>query len=171
MIGTWARIQTNTMSLFAKCFKVTDSRNNWHELFKIFDLVRKKKLSTGRPAIPMLSTTARQLYPVPLDPTSDFQIWALAPSGRQIERYEETLRRCFDSDGRLVQDLAQSSHNIISMALLVIHGNTRIILGGDVESAGWRNVMEEYLNPSAHVVKVSHHGSAAYALSIFAVAH
>lgn len=132
-----------------------------NELQQIFRLVKEKKQASGNPAIPKASTTGSQLFPTPLDPLADFQIWALAPSTRQTERYENALKKCFDSDGRLSDPLAQSSHNIVSMALLLKYGKTRIILGGDVEAEGWLNVIEEFGadNLSSHAVKISHHGS------------
>lgn len=131
------------------------------ELREIFRLVKQRKQASGKPAIPQASTTRTQLFPVPLNPTADLQIWALAPSTRQVERYENALGKCFDSNDRLVAPVAQSCHNVVSMALLVIYGTTRIILGGDVESAGWRDVIEEVGADglSAHAVKISHHGS------------
>jgi hypothetical protein len=47
------------------------------------------------------------------------------------------------------------------MALLVTYGTTRIVLGGDVESEGWSDVIEVVGADglSSHGVKISHHGS------------
>lgn len=145
----------------AKKSGVARSEEDADELCDIFRLVKQRKQASGKPAIPKASTTGTQLFPMPLNPTADLQVWALAPSTRQSERYENALRKCFDSKGSLVDPVAQSCHNIVSMALLVTYGTTRIILGGDVESAGWRNVLDEFGadNLSSHAVKISHHGS------------
>lgn len=130
------------------------------ELFRIFSLVKEKKQTTGKPAIPKHAATGTQLLSSDSGP-HNFEIWALAPSGRQIERYEQKLAACFDVENRFVRPAAHSSHNIASMALLIKFGETRIVLGGDVESLGWLNVLGEFDTNelSCHLVKVSHHGS------------
>jgi len=100
-------------------------------------------------------------YPVPVDPQARFQIWAIAPSGRQADGYEEGLRRCFDENDRLKDRLPYARHNEISLALLVVFGKTRVILGGDVEESNWLDTLNEFGRPglSCVGVKVSHHGS------------
>jgi hypothetical protein len=47
------------------------------------------------------------------------------------------------------------------MALMVIFGETRILLGGDVERQGWQDIIAEMgaAALASHGVKVSHHGS------------
>ena len=132
-----------------------------NELDRIFRLVKKKKQASGKPAMPKSATTGTQLFPVPVNRDAEFQVWALAPSTRQTERYENGLAKCFDESNRLKTPVAQSDHNVVSLALLVVYGNTRIILGGDVETAGWCDVLEEFgaENLSSHGVKISHHGS------------
>ena len=101
------------------------------------------------------------LYPVPLDESATFQIIGLAPSGNQVGRYNRGLLRCFNERGEVRGRLPQAHHNIISTALLIIFGQTRIILGGDVESEGWRDAIKEIgaEHLAADAVKVSHHGS------------
>jgi ribonuclease BN (tRNA processing enzyme) len=113
------------------------------ELFRIFSLVKEKKQTTGKPAIPRHAATGMQLLSSDSG-AGNFEIWALAPSGRQIERYEDELSACFDADNRFVRAAANSSHNIASMALLIVFGETRIVLGGDVERFGWQDVLSEF---------------------------
>ncbi len=131
------------------------------ELERIFTLVKKQHREHGRPLIPKVATVGTQLYPIPVDPEARFQIWAITPSGRQTETYEEGLRRCFDDNGRIKDRLPHARHNEISLALLVVFGETRIILGGDVEQNNWLDALEEFGRPrlSSICVKVSHHGS------------
>ena len=47
------------------------------------------------------------------------------------------------------------------MGLLVVFGRTSLILGGDVEKAGWADVLAEFGSArlSGVAIKVSHHGS------------
>jgi hypothetical protein len=103
----------------------------------------------------------QQLYPVPLDPNSRFQIWSFAPSGDQVHRYEAALLNCFTVDGRFQSQLPQSDHNAVSVGLLVEFGSTRVILGADVEGPSWDDVCRDFepARMCADAVKVSHHGS------------
>lgn len=132
-----------------------------NELDRIFRLIKEKKQASGTPAMPKSATTGTQLFPVPVNQDAEFQVWALAPSTHQTELYETGLAKCFDESSRLKASLPPSDHNRISMALLVIHGTTRIVLGGDVEAAGWSDVLQEFGADglSSHAVKISHHGS------------
>lgn len=132
------------------------------ELQAIFNEIElKKKANNGQsPLIPKNAGLGMILYPGPSEANAEIQVISLAPSGRQQERFELGLKTCFDA-GRLKSDLPTSHHNIASMALLVKYGQTQIVLGGDVESSGWQNALEEVEanNLAAHAVKVSHHGS------------
>jgi beta-lactamase superfamily II metal-dependent hydrolase len=107
------------------------------------------------------ATGFQQLYPIPADPSAHFQIWSFAPSGNQIGHYESALAACFTEEGRFRTLLPQAHHNSVSVGLLVRFGQTRVILGGDIERAGWNDVREELLREHlvANAVKVSHHGS------------
>jgi hypothetical protein len=131
------------------------------ELERIFTLVRRQRERRREPLILKTASLGSQLYPVPVDAQSHFQIWAIAPSGRQVDKYEEGLRKCFDNDGRVRDRLPHVRHNEISLALLVIFGQTRVILGGDVEESNWLDTLKEFGRSglSCIGVKVSHHGS------------
>jgi len=132
------------------------------EFAKIFGLVKRKRTNQNPPLREQIPGPTVQLYPVPFDPSAEFQIIGLAPSGDQAARYNEGLLRCFDEQGVIRRPLSPEHHNIISSALLIVFGQTRIVLGGDVERDGWRDAIRDmgadYL--AAHAVKVSHHGSA-----------
>lgn len=131
------------------------------ELERIFAIVKRRREQSHEPLIPKSAAVGTQLYPVPVDPRARFQIWAIAPSGSQTDRYEESLRMCFDDDGRVKDRLPYARHNDISLALLIVFGKTRVILGGDVEESNWRDTTIEFgkAGLSCAGVKVSHHGS------------
>lgn len=131
------------------------------ELERIFTCVRESRESKSVPLIPKNASVGSLLYPVPFDLDAIFQVWAIAPSAEQTDQYQESLGKCFDSDMRLRDTLPYSRHNEISLALLVQYGNTRLILGGDVEKSGWLDSVKEFGldNLNAVGVKVSHHGS------------
>ena len=104
-----------------------------------------------------------ELYPRPvggMHPRGTVQIRALAPCTNTVQRYQAKLHQCF-KDEQLKQKMAALDHNQISAALLVEYGETRIILGGDVENKSWADVLSQtdHSRLKAHAVKVSHHGS------------
>lgn len=134
---------------------------NADELRCILSLVEKKRRARKRGIRQKRAHTGQQLYPVPVDPNAEFQVWSLAPSGDQVARYENQLKHCFTESGRIKRQLAHSRHNIVSVALGIIFGNTRVVLGGDVEEAGWRDVIREWGAQAlaSQAVKASHHGS------------
>jgi beta-lactamase superfamily II metal-dependent hydrolase len=88
-------------------------------------------------------------------------IECLAPTGNQIELYESAILNCVGADGRVATQLPHSRHNRVSMVLRITHGAAQIILGGDLEDSGWKDVLAEFGGAPlfASVVKVSHHGS------------
>ncbi len=101
------------------------------------------------------------MYPMPVSDSAPFRIVALAPPGNLVDRYENQLASCFSRDGTIKEKYPEPDHNMVSVALLVIHGETRVILGGDVERDGWSYAIAQMGNEklSAHLVKMSHHGS------------
>jgi beta-lactamase superfamily II metal-dependent hydrolase len=118
-----------------------------------FRRAKKTRLKECRPAT--------LLYPVPADWSAHFRVIGLAPSAEQSAIYHKGYTECFDQAGRFKDRLPREHHNRISIALLLIFGSTKIILGGDVESPGWTDVLMD-INPhelAANLVKVSHHGS------------
>lgn len=92
----------------------------------------------------------------------------LGPSSSLIDDYSSTLQytleRCLDNDLRLKSDWSPKdvNHNLISPAVLIKFGKTKIILGGDMEQLAWDAAMhelgEQWLQ-NINFVKVSHHGS------------
>ena len=105
----------------------------------------------------------KPLFPLPFGgehPAESVIIHALAPQTDTVQRYQEKLHSCFE-DETLKRKLPALDQNQISAALLIEYGKTRIILGGDVETESWQEVLAR-VAPSrlkAHAVKVSHHGS------------
>lgn len=103
-----------------------------------------------------------------LDETPDgvrLRLFAIAPSGRSVTAYNQQLSACFDTERAeriLVDRIDGVHHNEISAAFILEYGTQRVILGGDLENAGWRDVVNRPapgFNLHAELVKVSHHGS------------
>src|SRR5262249_29611451 len=87
--------------------------------------------------------------------------WGLAPSGRHVDEYRTCLLKSFGKNRTFKSALPPADHNLVSSAFLVVFGETRLILGGDVEKDAWRDVLDKKSvgKIAAHAVKVPHHGS------------
>lgn len=131
------------------------------EFERIFALIASGRRRGQASPLQKRSGPATLLYPVPPDEGASLRIVGLAPSGNQVDRYERGLLRCFNEDGTMGSRLPRAHHNLISMALLIVFGKTRILLGGDVERDGWRDAIAEMGTDAlaSHGVKISHHGS------------
>lgn len=129
------------------------------ELLGILKEVRK--LSREKKLIIKNASVGTALFPSPIAEGSHFRIRAIAPSGASKQRYETSLHKCFDDQGRFVDASPPADHNQVSIALDILFGKTRLILGADVETDGWSDVLLEISRDdlSADAVKVSHHGS------------
>lgn len=134
---------------------------NAREFHAILRLVREGARKRRRTLHQKRVVGPQPLYPVPVDRNAEFQIWSLAPSGDQVDRYELALKNCFTKEGEIREEMPHSRHNLVSVALMVSYGQTHIVLGGDVEEAGWRDVIREFGSQrlGSQCVKVSHHGS------------
>ena len=131
-----------------------DSQERAREISDLFDQI----LARG---IRHQAVSAKTLiYPASIDSDTNIKIWGLAPSGRHTDEYK--LKLIKSTKGRQFKSaLPRSDHNLISSALLIEFGQTRIILGGDVEVDGWQDVLNDQpvSDLSAHAVRVPHHGS------------
>lgn len=151
-----------------------ESANDLQTTLRIVDQMRQRKTLSLKRMVGI-----QHLYRLPVTSTEsgsscDVDILSVAPSANHVERYEESLRRCFTADGRLSPDVPPLQHNDVSAALLIRFGGTRIILGGDVEASNWRDTLSEstlaHADLAAHAVKVSHHGSTnGYTQNLWAV--
>jgi hypothetical protein len=97
----------------------------------------------------------------------------LGPSDGHAAAYEanliDSLATAFDPSGQyIVPDWAPDSinHNLISSALLLTYGQTRVLLGGDMELDAWSEALLEQQGSkktnrsfSCHLIKAAHHGS------------
>lgn len=106
--------------------------------------------------------SGQQLYPRPVSASAAMRMLSLSPSGDCVSEYQSQLHSCFDENRRLVGRFRAALHNSVSVALLIEFGQTRIVLGGDLEEEGWREVLAEFPHErlSCHAIKVPHHGSA-----------
>jgi len=131
-----------------------DSKERAREISNIFEEIQAKGISHQAVSAKTL------IYPASIDSRTPIRIWGLAPSGRSTNEYKLKLYK--STKGKKFKSaLPKSDHNLISSAFLVEFGRTRIILGGDVETEAWQDVLDDepVRDLSAHAVKVPHHGS------------
>ena len=140
---------------------VSEAIENATELGQIFKLVASRARRRTAPLVEKRALLDQPLYPSPFDSQADVRIWAIAPCPSELDAYEQSLSRCFDMTGQLIEPLPSLAENRVSIALLIEYGATRIVLGGDVEAANWRQTLTQFDNSrlAAHFVKISHHGS------------
>ncbi len=139
-----------------KALELTRSSKELFDILKLAEVASK-----GGAMRPNPLTSLKTLYPLPRDEAKDLKIECLAPSGTQVTRYENAILNCIGPDEQIAKELKNSDHNEVSVVLKISYGDTTIILGGDLEEAGWKEVLREYgeANLKATMVKVSHHGS------------
>ena len=86
-----------------------------------------------------------------------------------ISEMTDGVRQIVQDDGAVAPDWEPTAinHNRISPSLMLEFGDTRILLGGDMETEAWAEVEREIDQQESelrglecHLVKVSHHGSA-----------
>jgi beta-lactamase superfamily II metal-dependent hydrolase len=95
------------------------------------------------------------------------RVWGIAPSSDAVERYQvvvlDSLKWLHTPHAARPTEPPRLEHNNVSAALVVEYGDTRLVLGGDVEVAGWvdavRGADDLEVRLDATFVKASHHGS------------
>jgi beta-lactamase superfamily II metal-dependent hydrolase len=143
------------------CAVVTGLETFSQSAKELLGIYRRVREGVASRELRVLRVSSRMtLIPAPNE-LGSFRIDCIAPSGNQVELYESAIWRCVGPDGQIIEKLTRSQHNNISLVLRITHGESKILLGGDLEKEGWAQVIGEYggeqLNASA--VKVSHHGS------------
>ena len=95
------------------------------------------------------------------------EVCFLGPSDSRSERYRtrliDNLEGVVTEDATVVDDTWRPrsvNHNDISAGCRIKFGATVVIIGGDMESDAWEDVMRDpSIDLKAHYVKVAHHGS------------
>lgn len=85
----------------------------------------------------------------------------LSPSDEAITRAKLEISSLLPKRGEEKRRLPSLSRNDTSVALLIERGADSILLGSDLETSGWRQVVMDSGRPQARagVVKIPHHGS------------
>ncbi len=139
--------------------KKAELTRSMKELFNVLKISEKGHKDNS--ILPNPLTSLKTPYPLPRDNAKGFKIECLAPSGPQVAKYHQAILECIGADEKIAKPLNHSDHNEVSVVLKITYGDTAVILGGDLEKAGWEEVVREYgeVNLKALAVKVSHHGS------------
>jgi len=97
----------------------------------------------------------------------EFELYALSPSPKVIEDFTGEISTLITEYGQRNNAIINKSPNDKSVALLLKFGNTRVILGADLEigrdeNEGWRHIVINSLVCDDHrssIFKIPHHGS------------
>lgn len=141
--------------------KDLESANDLHRTFQLVASNAKGKnleiwhVSDIKPLYPMPSASSGATS------TGHVEITGISPSSDRVERYHDSLSKCFDDSGALREKAPKLSHNDVSVALLVRFGSSTVLLCGDVEKENWQTTLTRVTpaNLAANAVKVAHHGS------------
>ena len=98
---------------------------------------------------------------IPSEDGLGFKIEAIGPSPLQTQRFEDLLKHSFDTNGNFLPTVNHRDPNLISCGILIEYGSTRVLLGGDIEDGGWKDLIDQraFLVERINYVKVAHHGS------------
>lgn len=153
------RLLAKSMVVDAARGDVEERKENANDFVRTMSIVNERR--KNKEICQMMVTGHQQLYPVPFEQSAKFQIWSFAPHGNQLGKYEQALSASFTTDEKLLPNPPRVSHNDVSVGLLVMFGNTRIMLGGDVEQAAWADICPQHYREHFFVdaIKVPHHGS------------
>ncbi len=138
-----------------------DDAKDVDELIQLLDAVHAR----ARKRTIRLMTYSLNTCLLESDVSGDFSVTAIGPSGRSTGAYHESIRNCFEVKNSRVllrEKLPNLDQNKASGAFIVEFGQTRIVLGGDMETDGWKDAVEYYGRQgrlASVVVKASHHGS------------
>ena len=139
------------------------------ELLKIRNLVRKET-TPGTSQTKLRKFQDYQEFGLADEPV---EFHFLGPSSQLVDAYQtslsDNLSSLVDPEGKKVYAKWRPdkvNHNLASPAILLVYGKTRVILGGDMESTGWQQVLADQQDETpprppldCTFVKVSHHGS------------
>ena len=145
----------------------SDSAEELKEIFRLFDEIRREKDRIAKEFVELTegfklllnATISIGEEKVPL------RIFSLGPSGNLVDTYQEVLEKYF-SGKIMYASKIDPIHNLISSVLLVVYGNTHVILGGDAPKKNWKYILNNFaenlygdISIASHLVKISHHGS------------
>lgn len=101
-----------------------------------------------------------------LEALNDTQVISLSPSDVTINKFDQEISLLITEFGKASTKVQISSPNAKSVALYLKLGNSRAILGADLEvsidpNEGWSNVVANCrtIDQPASLVKIAHHGS------------
>ena len=89
------------------------------------------------------------------------EVWSLSPGDDLFEAFIRSVEGWVPSEGKTAKRNPSPSPNRLSVALWIRCGDATMLLGGDLEQAGWITVLGDRTRPTgrASVFKVPHHGS------------
>jgi beta-lactamase superfamily II metal-dependent hydrolase len=163
----WLYGGTSNMELFKKIFASLVTEKKLYPLYekqiteRIDELTKTIRIGRQSSACKKIFLTM-PLLKIETEEGAPLEVTALGSTHEESLKYEDSLSKCFEGDGKsifLATNLRQVNHNQISSGLVIRWGETCVILGGDMETASWKEVEQSSIDLNANLVKVSHHAS------------
>ncbi len=97
-------------------------------------------------------------------PGDNLNIYALSPHQTCRRKYQNKVRKTLiNGVDDSIRDFNELPHNMISCALVISYGLSKILLGADTENDNWEVIYNKSPNNPGkypmHLIKVPHHGS------------
>ena len=133
------------------------------EINKVFEILSERR------ATAILASDSKRVFQMPGSKTGhgeDCQVWTLSPSNLQVIKALTELRKLMPKAGETKFRCVAQRPNHTSVVTWIEIGQTRFLLGGDLEETGdpkigWSEIVASTTRPQglATVFKVPHHGS------------
>ena len=128
----------------------TATGSGLRELHRIFSLLAK------RSATCTYAMSNRLIFS-----RNNCKIWSLSPSDRAFDAFLQQIGQLVPKKFEGKRRIPPLTPNDAAVAMLISISDITIILGADLETKGWQEVVEDYNQPDykPSVFKVPHHGS------------
>ena len=128
----------------------TPSGHNMLELYNVMKQVVERGTTTT------WASANRRIYS-----QEDCEVWSLSPSDLMYETFLRRMGTLLPRQGQPKRRIPSLEPNDASVVVLIEVGVTAVLLGADLEQAGWAIILddEQRVGRKASVFKVPHHGS------------
>ena len=145
-----------TKKEFLTAIRTLESRHlssvgsGFREIYGVFSLLRCRK------STPQLAVSNQRIFS-----QGQCEVWSLSPSNATVLTFLRSIGAMVPDIGETKTRVVDQSSNQIAIVLWIRIGDAIVILGSDLERAGWIEILQsgERPNGNASMFKIPHHGS------------